>query len=85
MMFKMSAMFMVFHVFVSMVIPWKAMNYTASYFVPHFRSHPTAVFSSSKAESPFTRESCKSMGTPWRTHGFAAISVQLRGTNAQDC
>ena len=64
-MFKMSAMFMVFHVFVSTVIPWKAMNYTASYFVPYFRSHPTAVFSSSQAESPFTRESHAS---PWERH-----------------
>jgi len=70
MMFKMSAMFMVFHVFVSMVIPWKAMNYTASYFVLHFRSHPTAVFSSSKAESPFTRESHAS---PWERHGELTV------------
>ena len=60
--------------------PW----HIVSYFVPHFKSLPTTVYSAVVLpQTTLHVEFTEVHGTPWRTHGFAVISVQFRGVTAQ--
>jgi len=75
----MFAMSMVFHMF-SMAIPWKAVKYSELFCAAlQVTSNSAAVLPQTSLHVEFTEVH----GTPWRTHGFAVISVQFRGVTAQ--